>query len=216
MITASYTLRIWLASIVLMLYPPLKMYPNDIGLQNQHVLHANEVASDIYDIIYDPLHTSWFNNKWGRAQEAALITIIAAEESGGLDPEVEAGRVRGDNGASWCLMAINIGRGKTKEGWTGPDLIADRKKCLISGLNAVQRSMNICRGLGMLSGLSAYNTGRCIKNERISVSRVSRALYLVNKNVPVDDVALGISQLIQDTESEPKMRIRSFTNNCLF
>ena len=51
----------------------------------------------------------------------------------------------------------------------------------------MHRSMNACRKYGMLSGLSPYNTGRCIKNQSTSVSRISRALYKVNKDVPTDD-----------------------------
>jgi len=185
------TLSVWLTSIVLALYPAAKVHPDDEILQQEYIQHVNEVVKDIYEIVYDPKHTAWFGGKWGRAQEAALATIIAAEESGGFDPEVESGRKRGDQGSSWCLMAINIGKGKTREGWTGPELIADRKKCLTSGINAMQRSMNSCRKYGMLSGLSVYDTGSCIENERISVSRVSRATWLVNKKVPTDEEVLN-------------------------
>lgn len=185
--TAVQIVNIWLASLVLMMYPPNKMHPNDLDKQEEYKTHVNEVVKDIQEIIYDPNHKSWFGGRWGRAQEAALTTIIAAEESGGFNPDVESGKVRGDSGASWCLMAMNIGRGRTSEGWTGPELIADRKKCITAGVNAMQRSMNSCRKFGMLSGLSPYNTGRCIRNERISVSRISRATYFVNKKVPIDD-----------------------------
>lgn len=190
MIAAQQLLQIWLMSIVLSLYPAAKMHPNDSVLQEEYKAHVGEVATDIIEVVYEPSHKSWFGGKWGRAQEAALTTIIAAEESGGFNPDIESGKKRGDKGSSWCIMAINIGRGKTIEGWTGPELIADRKKCIKAGVNAIQRSMNYCRKYGMLSGLSVYNTGRCIKNESISVSRVSRALWLVNKKVPTDDEVL--------------------------
>jgi hypothetical protein len=179
-------LQVWLASIVLTLFPPVNVHPNNIDAQQEYVIHVNEVVKDIYDIVYDPSYAPWFSGNRARAHDAALATIVAAQESGGFDPLVESGVKRGDKGASWCLMAMNIGRGKTLEGWTGPELIADRKKCLLSGIKAIKRSMNACRGYGMLSGLSAYDTGHCIKDESISVRRVSRAVWLVNRKVPTD------------------------------
>jgi hypothetical protein len=121
---------------------------------------------------------------------------------------VEAVFKLGDRGASWCFMAINIGKGKTSEGWFGTDLIQDRSKCFSAGINIMQRSMNQCRGYGFLSGLSAYNTGRCIQNESISVSRLSKVLRFVNKTVPEDveileEIAKANQQ--QGQEEPPKV-----------
>lgn len=186
--TAVQILSIWLASLVFTIFPPTRIHPNNTDKQEAYKTHVEEVVQDIQEIIYDPNYKPWFTGKWARAQDAALTTIIAAEESGGFNLEVEAGRVRGDSGSSWCLMAINIGKGKTADGWTGPDLVSDRKKCLTAGINIMKKSMNACRSSGILSALSAYNTGRCIKNERISVSRMSRVVSIVHKNIPTDDM----------------------------
>lgn len=188
--SAIQILRMWLASIVFMMYPPDRVHPGNLILQENYKRHVNEVVIDIQEVVYDRAKTPWLYGKWARAQEAALATIIAAEESGGFNLGVENGIIRGDRGASWCLMAMNIGRGRTMEGWSGPDLIADRKKCITAGVNAMRRSMSVCRANGVLSGLSAYDTGRCIKNERISVSRVSRAFYYISKKVPTDEEVL--------------------------
>ena len=188
--SAIQILRMWLASIVFMMYPPDRVHPGNLILQENYKRHVNEVVIDIQEVVYDRAKTPWLYGKWARAQEAALATIIAAEESGGFNLGVENGIIRRDRGASWCLMAMNIGRGRTMEGWSGPDLIADRKKCITAGVNAMRRSMSVCRANGVLSGLSAYDTGRCIKNERISVSRVSRAFYYISKKVPTDEAVL--------------------------
>lgn len=188
--SAIQILRMWLASIVFMMYPPDRVHPGNLILQENYKRHVNEVVIDIQEVVYDRAKTPWLYGKWARAQEAALATIIAAEESGGFNLGVENGIIRGNRGASWCLMAMNIGRGRTMEGWSGPDLIADRKKCITAGVNAMRRSMSVCRANGVLSGLSAYDTGRCIKNERISVSRVSRAFYYISKKVPTDEAVL--------------------------
>jgi len=188
--TVLQILRIWLASIVLMNFTPERMYPNDSEAQAEHIKRVNDITEDIQKVVYDPSHTPWFGGKWARAQEAALVAIISSEETGGYRPRIINGHKRGDNGSSWCMMSLNIGRGKTQEGWTGPELIADNKKCLLAGIHAMHRSMNGCRKYGILSGLSIYDTGRCIKGERISVSRISRALYKVNKDVPTDDEVL--------------------------
>ena len=185
--TVVQILRIWLASIILSNFTPERMHPNNEELQQAHIEYVNEVVKDIQIIIYDPLYTPWFGGKWGRAQDAALVAIISSEESGGYRPKVVTGKKRGDNGSSWCMMSLNIGKGKTPQGWTGSELITDRHKCLLVGIHAMHQSMNACRRYGTLSGLSIYNTGRCIQGERISVFRISRALYKVNKNVPTDN-----------------------------
>lgn len=189
--TVVKTLCAWLASIVLSAYPAEKMYPDDSVKQTEYVDRVDDIVTDIQEIVYEPSHTSWFGGKWGRAMEAALVTVIASQESGGFDPKVLSGEKRGDKGSSWCLMMLNIGRGKTREGWTGPDLIADRKKCLRSGLESARRSMNSCRKYGALSGLSIYDTGSCIKNESISVGRISKVYYVINKSVPEDEAVMN-------------------------
>ena len=198
----------WLASIVLTLFPAARKFPNDEMAQQQYIDRVNLIVEDIAKIEYDENHNPWFSGKWARAKEASLVTIIASEESGGFEIAVENGTKRGDRGASWCFMAINIGKGKTSEGWFGTDLIQDRSKCFSAGINIMQRSMNQCRGYGFLSGLSAYNTGRCIQNESISVSRLSKVLRFVNKTVPEDveileEIAKANQQ--QGQEEPPKV-----------
>lgn len=188
--TLAQTIVAWLMTLVFMTHPANKVHPGDEAKQAEYVQHVREVVTDIQQIVYEPQQVSWFGGPYGRAYEAALVTIISSEESGGYNLDVESGKRRGDSGSSWCIMAINVGKGKTAEGWTGPDLVADRKKCLRAGLRLMRMSLNGCRKYGTQSGLSIYDTGSCIENESISVRRIKKLMWVVNKKVPMDSLVL--------------------------
>jgi hypothetical protein len=73
---------------------------------------------------------------------------------------------RGDYGGSWCLMQLNLGRGRdgdsadrTAEGWSGKDLVADRAKCFRAGLRRLRQSWGCGAGA---ERLTVYASGRCI------------------------------------------------------
>lgn len=176
----------WLVAIVLTMFPVERVEPNDVAAQETYRRHVDEVVTDIVAVAYDPTETPEITGDHARALTAAMITVIAAGESGGFNRTVELGHARGDGGKSWCLMQMNIGSGRTDEGWTGPDLISDRRKCLRSGMRAANRSIKSCSRWGLLSGLSIYDTGKCVKNEKISVSRMGRVLNTSRVGVPVD------------------------------
>lgn len=102
-----------------------------------------------------PLLFGGFN---ARKDTALVVAVISYYESGGWQRSVHEGRARGDAGASWCLMQRNIGRGKTPEGWTGPELAADDYKCFRSALNLAGKCARGCRGRRWLN---AYGSGSC-------------------------------------------------------
>ena len=100
-----------------------------------------------------------------RTQSAALLTAIAYHESGFL-PSVDAGHRKGDNGRSYCLLQLNVDTsGHVQlDGYrdlTGPDLIADRRKCLTVGYELIRRSVASCATAGFKGAdlLSQYGTG---------------------------------------------------------
>ena len=86
---------------------------------------------------------------------------------------------RGDRGNSWCLGQHNIGRGKTKEGWTGPELVADRRKCMTATLRVLRSSFSSCRRNPLELRLAAYASGSCKRGHRASRRRMHTALQLL-------------------------------------
>lgn len=126
-----------------------------------------------------------FKGKYGRSDTMKLVMSIALFESGyRRDVDLNLGKLaRGDNGRSWCLMQINIGEGSTKEGWTGRELIEDRKKCFSAGLELIRQSFKSCKDTDyeLLDRLTGYTVGRCTKNEPKSRQRVVLSIKLMKK-----------------------------------
>lgn len=119
----------------------------------------------------------------GQRKMAALATAIAHHESGFL-LGVRRGVRRGDGGRSWCEFQVNIGRGKTVEGWTGPELSADVQKCATAGVRILARSLGACRGLPPLDRLSAYASGKCQVGVPASRAMMSAAVRLLRLPMP--------------------------------
>lgn len=133
-----------------------------------------EIASDIVSVVYDPEEQPLFSGADGRARTALLLASIAAHEST-FRLDVEDGRARGDGGTSWCFMQLHIGSGKTVEGWTGPEVTADRKLCFRAGLHIARESFRMCIAQPLNEKLSAYASGQCGRSaeSRQMVSRTT-------------------------------------------
>src|SRR5690606_35608375 len=68
---------------------------------------------------------------------------------------------RCDFGRAHCLLQVHARDGKTREGWTPAELVADREKCFRAGLHLVQSSFAACRANPAKLRLAAYASGRC-------------------------------------------------------
>jgi len=128
------------------------------------VVRYAAIASDIAEV------TDEYASE-DRAKRSLLILSIAFWESG-FDEAVDRGTRRGDHGRSWCIMQINIGRGRTPEGWSGSDLVADRKLCVRSALHRIEESLRACAALAEPLRLGLYVRGRCSESDRVSELRV--------------------------------------------
>jgi hypothetical protein len=80
-------------------------------------MHARyeSIARDVVAVTYDPNEKPLFSGPRGRQRSALTVLSIAFYESSfrktvdhNLGPNA-----RGDNGNSWCLMQLNVGKGKT-------------------------------------------------------------------------------------------------------
>jgi hypothetical protein len=134
------------------------------------------IARDLATVVEDESESALFGGRDARTQTALVMLSIASFESA-YTREVDfgIGRGVGDQGNSWCLMQLRIGRGTTREGWTGHDLVEDRTKCFRAALHLLRGSFNSCQSLPLFDRLSAYATGRCERDLYKSQSRVSRA-----------------------------------------
>ena len=147
--------------------------PNDLR-------HA--IVRDVFEVVTDSAENPLFGGPHPRTMTALYLLSVASFE-GGFHPGVDSGRIRGDGGHSWCHTQILIGAGKTTEGWTGPDLIADRKKCFRAALHILHTAKRVCPYLKPQDRFSVYATGRCVSGVRAVRSRYERALSWYKANL---------------------------------
>jgi hypothetical protein len=160
-----------------------------------------EISAAVVDVAYDEDVRPLFRGANGRTKTAAFLLAIMYHESSFLK-HVDLGigkYAQGDAGKSWCMMQVMLsGEGKTmpwnvaedrlprqgdkKEdiflGYTGPELIADRKACLLSGLRVLRVSLATCRANTLTHKLAAYTSGSCDKGLDASAVRVNTALRM--------------------------------------
>ena len=117
------------------------------------------IARDLASVALEAEQAPLFDGPTGRAQTALLLAAVASLESD-FRREVDTGKLRGDNGRSWCILQVQV-YGKTPEQWTGQDLVDDRKRCLKSGLRVMRESFRLCKALPVEDRLSGYTSGTC-------------------------------------------------------
>jgi hypothetical protein len=157
----------------------------------QHVVERYEsIVRDLATVVLDDNESPLFTGADGRTETALLMLSVASFESS-FSKRVDEGVRRGDRGLSYCLMQIHVGNGLTREGWTGQQLIEDRKLCFRAALHILQKSFSVCRGLDVDDRLSAYASGHCYPEARISRSRVGRARAWWESHAPPPEIATG-------------------------
>lgn len=165
------------------------------------------IADAIVDVVFDPKSKPLFKGASGRARSASVILAIMLYESGFMkNVDYGVGKFgRGDNGNSWCLLQVNIGSGKTlkwntKEdrparwddppgdifgGYTGPELVSDRKKCVGEAYKAMRLSFTSCRAMNLPldQKLRVYGSGNCNGAEKGSRLRMQTAIKFWDESV---------------------------------
>lgn len=136
---------------------------------------ATDVAAVAFDQIEVPLFSSG-SDYASRANTALFLASIARYESG-YDVRVDTGHCEAFPGgikAGWCdngnahsLWQHNIGNGKTLDGWTKIDLIADRRKAVRAALHALQHSAKTCASYSGADAFSVYAQGFCGVSEKM-------------------------------------------------
>jgi len=188
----------WIYALMVWLLPPAKAVEivrikDAIETEAERDARYRSIASDLATVVYDPTETPVFSGPKGRAQTATLLLGLTYLESG-WRKDVDTGKgphARGDRGRSWCLGQINIGRRRTQEGWSGPELVRDRPKCLRAVLHAVRQSYNACRRNHAKNRLAAYTSGDCTAGQPTSAARVSLGQRLFARLPAPPDAAAG-------------------------
>jgi hypothetical protein len=158
----------------------------------------NRIAQDVVSVVYDPQVAPLYSGPYGRIKTALLVIAIMNYESD-YRQEVDDGTVRGDNGKSWCLGQVKLGKphkdntklhayvdskgyfGLTDNpriGWRGQDLVQDRTKCIRIMVAASRTSFFVMRRRGYKhpNWLNIYTSGKYNKGGDASSLRVNLAV----------------------------------------
>jgi hypothetical protein len=199
--------------------PPTRKhwYPDAKETPEEAQVRYKSIAQDIVSVLYNPDNPPLFTGANGRARSAAVVMSVMFLE-GGFRRDVDLGLGKfglGDLGESYCLMQIRVGKGRTAtwnkalnrfarwndpesdlvQGWTGPDLVQDRKRCIEAGYRIIRSSFAACRSLPVSDWLRAYASGSCEDGSIASKARMNVALNWFNRNRP----SFTDSQILEKT-----------------
>lgn len=169
--------------------------------QEDALVRYRSIAEDIVEVVYNPETPPLFKGKYGRTRTVTVILGIMLHESGFMrNVDYGIGKyARGDKGNSWCLMQMNVGKGRAWsdaggwnikehrpwrygdqaedliEGSSGPEMVSDRKKCITEGLRLIRLSFRACRSRPFGERLNVYASGRCTAGAEGSQLRLRTA-----------------------------------------
>lgn len=196
----------WLVAFMITLAPPGRKHyiPEAKETETEALERYGDIARDLAEVLTDEKENVITRGSQAKIRMAAIIVSVMLHESG-FRRDVDFGKgkyARGDNGNSWCLMQLNVGKGKTKPwnyvrhrfafshdnpeevlpGWSGEELVADRKNCIRAGLHMINATS--CTSQGPLGWLRGYASGSCSRGEQASRSRVGLALRWLSSHRP--------------------------------
>ncbi len=192
----------------------------------------HSIAEDITMVLWNPANPPLFAGIDGRLRTASVIQGIMFKE-GSFRRDVDLGlgaAARGDGGRSWCLMQVKAGTERTGtwnkvkhrfkqwgdpadelvEGWTGEELVKDRRKCIEAGYRIMSVSFSMCRKLPVSGWLRAYASGNCDDDgggAEKSEERMNIGLNWYNRHPPgfhdADVVLPDLPDLTKDPSALP-------------
>lgn len=176
----------WVMGFLVNTAPPGRKvwYEGGQETKDEALKRYEDIAWDVVELAYSPETKPVFSSKSnGRSQTASVWLGIMLHESGftkHVDYNLGA-YGRGDSGLSWCMMQLRIGRGKTTpwnttkdrqvfwgdkkedifEGYSGDEIIANRKLCIGEAHHLVRVSFKSCEHRPLLERLTSYAAGFC-------------------------------------------------------
>lgn len=173
-------------------------YPEGEETPEETKARYRSIAKDVIEVVFNPEVKVPFTGVSARTRTAALVLGVMFHESS-FTKHVDYGLgkyAKGDEGRSWCMMQLNIGAGRTLpwnakhdrpkrwgddpddifDGYTGEELVKDRKKCVQEGLKVLRLSIRGCSSNPLLERLASYTSGDCKKGLEESRIRMGTAV----------------------------------------
>jgi hypothetical protein len=228
----------WVLSAMTAMSPPHRQHWEPAAQESHAQADARyrEIAETIVDGVFDESVMPVFKGERARQNTAMLVVVWWNGESGfRRDVDLGIGRRRlakvgwNDYGRSWCMGQINLGRKAmpdpnkpgswieesaaiTPEGWSGRDLIEDRRKCLLSTLRVMRQSVSTCRKLPSSERLTMYAAGHCESEKGRAISRARMRTFWrwLKRGRPKYLDSEVMSELKLKTEQEEKSAIALF------
>ncbi len=183
----------WLHALMLWTLPPERVVPTITVEARKETVEERSaryesIAGDVIATAFDPAEAPLFAGTDGRAKTAATLLGLTRYESD-WHRDVDDGTTRGDHKRAWCIGQVLLdadGVKKTPEGWTGPDLVADRTRCLRVVLRMARESFRACRALPVEERLAVYARGSCdsVEGQKLSRTRMKLAFILFAHAAP--------------------------------
>lgn len=207
------TVIAWIVSFIVATAPPDRpqFIKESKETKEEALARYDSIAKDVIDVVWADPQPPIFSGPNGRARTVAVILSIMSHESGfRKDVDLGLGKsAKGDGGHSWCLMQLNIGDGRTAtwntvkgreaypadpesevaQGWTGKELVTDRKKCITAGLRVIRMSFAGTAGFPLADRLRVYASGSSNAGGEASARRMNLATkwYASNPSSLTDD-----------------------------
>lgn len=202
------TVLAWILAFMVSVAPPGRKtyYTEAQETKEDAQARYQSIAEDLVEVVYDPNTKVPFKGSNGRSRTVSVILSIMLHESGFMkNVDYGVGKyARGDQGNSWCMMQLNVGKGRTLkwnikhdrrprwgddpkdifDGHTGPELVADRKLCIREGLKILRISFSSCGkfGLPLNQRLRVYASGNCREGAEGSAARMNMAIRWFQKS----------------------------------
>jgi hypothetical protein len=192
--------RSWIVGIISKAAPPGRKiyYPEGQETVEEATARYESIADDLIHVIYDPKTKPLFRGENGRARTVTVVLGIMFHESAFMrQVDYGLGKAgRGDHGRSWCSLQIKVGDGKTLkwntvhdrpikwndpkeeifDGYTGKELVENRRLCISEGLKIMQLSFGGTAGLPLADRLRVYASGNREDGADKSHSRMNTAM----------------------------------------
>lgn len=194
----------WMVASMMVLAPPDKpTFKAAEETREEREKRYEQIAKDILSVVSDPKEAALFTGPYSLRDSALVVMSIMSYESD-FRKDVDFGigaSARGDNGRSWCLMQVNLGNSRTKEGWYGKELVADRLKCIRAGYHLVQRSFFECQKGTEKDRLAMYTSGKCSTGIGASHKRMKLFAKLRDKAPAIADsiIKQGVNAVTTST-----------------
>jgi hypothetical protein len=204
------TVIAWMLAFMVSVAPPGRKtyYAEAQELKTEALTRYRSIAEDVTEVVYDPNTKPLFRGKKGRTRTVSVILAIMLYESGFMkNVDYGIGKYgRGDNGKSWCLMQMMVGKGRAWQnagGWnvkydrpprfgddpkdiekgsSGPEMVKDRRLCVKEALRLLRISFVSCRHLPLNQRLRVYASGSCKGGAKGSALRLNTAIKFFNNS----------------------------------